>query len=431
MNLLQSIAAALSRKPGRTRPARSARERRAATPFKRTLLAESIEQRVLLAADPLSVARVNGSVDSAGEVDHFSFHLDNVARLSFDSLTENGNLHWNLVGPAGAVVNGASFRGFSGSDGNYAPLDLGAGDYRVDVYGSGDTTGAYDMRLLDLARATPIALDSVVSGSVDQAGQTLAFTFDAHAGDNLYLTWQQHPDAYLRLYDPYGQQVNSNYGGGQYYDSAVPTLAYTGRYTLLLDASGGVPAGAGYGFTLHRMVTPVTEAGTWNSAVLPFSGTLAGAGDNAVLHFTLGSARSVMLDSFTWNDSMLLSMSGPQGQVVDSFGQAVANVPMGNYVDRSVYARGRLDLAAGDYTVVLRGNAGTTGPRGGRHPGLAETACTAWREADPTAVLDPIELSPKILRACTSAAMPRALETAAPEPSAPPPRSLLRRDGGR
>lgn len=36
--------------------------------------------------------------------------------------------------------------------------------------------------------------------------------------------------------------------------------------------------------------------------------------------------------------------------------------------------------------------------------GLAETACTAWREADPTAALDPIELSPKILRACVSAA---------------------------
>ena len=64
-------------------------------------------------------------------------------------------------------------------------------------------------------------------------------------------------------------------------------------------------------------------------------------------------------------------------------------------------------------------------------PGLAETACTAWREADPTAVLDPVELSPKILRACTSAAMPRAVETSVPEPSASPPRSLLRRDGGR
>jgi hypothetical protein len=43
--------------------------------------------------------------------------------------------------------------------------------------------------------------------------------------------------------------------------------------------------------------------------------------------------------------------------------------------------------------------------------GLAETACAAWREADPAARLDPIELSPKILRACL----------AAPAPVLPPP----------
>lgn len=32
--------------------------------------------------------------------------------------------------------------------------------------------------------------------------------------------------------------------------------------------------------------------------------------------------------------------------------------------------------------------------------GLAATSCAAWRRADPTAVLDPIELSPKIMQAC-------------------------------
>ncbi len=46
--------------------------------------------------------------------------------------------------------------------------------------------------------------------------------------------------------------------------------------------------------------------------------------------------------------------------------------------------------------------------------GPAETACTAWREADPTATLDPIELSPKILRACVAAA------GLAAAPAAPP-----------
>ena len=49
--------------------------------------------------------------------------------------------------------------------------------------------------------------------------------------------------------------------------------------------------------------------------------------------------------------------------------------------------------------------------------GLAETSCLAWREADPSLVLDPIELSPKIVRACTSAS---TLGAAAPPSSAIP-----------
>lgn len=49
--------------------------------------------------------------------------------------------------------------------------------------------------------------------------------------------------------------------------------------------------------------------------------------------------------------------------------------------------------------------------------GLAETACGAWREADPAVQLDPIELSPKILRACAGAPAPRP---EAPAPSAQP-----------
>ena len=62
--------------------------------------------------------------------------------------------------------------------------------------------------------------------------------------------------------------------------------------------------------------------------------------------------------------------------------------------------------------------------------GLAETACTAWREADPAAPLDPVELSPKILRACVAAAGIRAAPavSSAPPSTAPaaPPTSLLR-----
>ena len=63
--------------------------------------------------------------------------------------------------------------------------------------------------------------------------------------------------------------------------------------------------------------------------------------------------------------------------------------------------------------------------------GLAETACTAWREADPDAALDPVELSPKILRACVGAFTPRQ-EAPPPPPPIVPPRGLPRpaRKGG-
>ena len=62
--------------------------------------------------------------------------------------------------------------------------------------------------------------------------------------------------------------------------------------------------------------------------------------------------------------------------------------------------------------------------------GLAETACTTWREADPAVELDPIELSPKILRACLPAAgirsLPPAATSAPPAVSVPLPVSPLR-----
>jgi hypothetical protein len=66
--------------------------------------------------------------------------------------------------------------------------------------------------------------------------------------------------------------------------------------------------------------------------------------------------------------------------------------------------------------------------------GLAETSCLLWREADPAAVLDPVELSPKIVRACTNVTTLGAAadKPATPAASAGPAPSAARTsDGGR
>jgi hypothetical protein len=67
------------------------------------------------------------------------------------------------------------------------------------------------------------------------------------------------------------------------------------------------------------------------------------------------------------------------------------------------------------------------------HDALARKACEEWRRAEPDSPLDPVELSPKILRACISAAAMRsvgpttvddlAISASASVPSARPVRS--------
>ena len=132
---------------GLSRLWRRERDHAAAAPFKRTLLVETIEQRVLMDADPLAVAAISARLDSPGEVDVYTFTLDNTTAISFDSQTDNGNMRWTLSGPSGTVVNAQGLDSQSNAAA-YAPLTLAAGDYRLQIDGVGQTTGDYGFRLL-------------------------------------------------------------------------------------------------------------------------------------------------------------------------------------------------------------------------------------------------------------------------------------------
>jgi hypothetical protein len=109
--------------------------------------------------------------------------------------------------------------------------------------------------------------------------------------------------------------------------------------------------------------------------------------------------------------------------------QLAAEVRGGRWVD--AVARGNRMLGYGDLArpeVAAIQRALTEAYVALDASGLAETACTAWREADPSAALDPVELSPKILRACVAAAgirpAPSVSATSAPSTSAPSQPSL-------
>ena len=85
----------------------------------------------------------------------------------------------------------------------------------------------------------------------------------------------------------------------------------------------------------------------------------------------------------------------------------LADVRQGRYVDavaRGSHVLGTGDLARAQIAQVNRYLVEAYVAL--EATGLAEAACAAWREADPNVDLDPIELSPKILSACTSSRAP-------------------------
>ncbi|KQP49886.1 CARDB domain-containing protein [Pseudorhodoferax sp. Leaf274] len=332
------------------------RKGRAAAPFKRKLLVETLEQRVLMDADPLAVAAVSARLDSPGEVDVYTFTLDNATTVSFDSQTDNGNMRWTLTGPSGTVVNAQGLDSQSNAAA-YAPLTLAAGDYRLQIDGAGQTTGAYGFRLLDLSRANSLTLGQPVNGTFADGAQQVAYQFDAQAGDALWLDTVTLPSgSNLRLHDPFGNRIGTWAG-----DTELPLLPYTGRYTLILDGNSSTPLNAAYAFELRELAAPVTDLGTLPAAGATVSGNIAEPGDSAVVRFTVDGSRRILIDSRSVSNNLSMTLTGPAGVVTEATGgSTLANQGLGN-VDSYASPWGVLDLPAGSYTLRIDGSGAAVG----------------------------------------------------------------------
>ena len=97
-----------------------------------------------------------------GQQARFTFTLDAAKRLALDSFSTNTNLTWSLVGPRGVVISGRNLAySDAGQIGGTSPvMDLVAGDYTLTVDASGDITGPFAFRLVDLSGGTTIGYDT-------------------------------------------------------------------------------------------------------------------------------------------------------------------------------------------------------------------------------------------------------------------------------
>ncbi len=189
-----------------------------------------------------------------GQRDVYRFTLGAAERLYFDSLADRYDLRWSLIGPRGTVVSGRPFQQSDSADGS-SILDLAAGDYTLTVDANVGSSGAYAFRLLDLADAQPLALDTQVDGTLDPANSTVAYRFDATAGERYYFDRSANGNTYWRLLDPFGRAVfGPGYLGSEMPD--VTALAFSGTYTLLIEGRRDAGGSSPYGFKVQRIVDP-------------------------------------------------------------------------------------------------------------------------------------------------------------------------------
>jgi small nuclear ribonucleoprotein (snRNP)-like protein/putative NADH-flavin reductase len=293
-------------------------------------------------------ATVAGTIDETGKQDHYTFTLAAATRLVFDSLTNNSNINWSLVGPAGLFVDQRAFTNSDSFDNGYPLVSLPAGNYTLTVDGVGDTTGAYQFRLLDLASATAITPGTPVSGTLDPAIETDLYRFTAAAGDQFFFDVQTGiGNATWRLVDPFSNIVFSTSLNS---DVNTLTLAQAGTYTLMLEGRRDAGSGsAAYAFN----VQPVADGNSTLTIGATVSGTIDETGERDHYNFTLAAATRLAFDSFTNNSNINWSLVGPAGLFVDQRLFTSSDSFDGNPL---------LNLPAGNYTLTVDGVGDATGP---------------------------------------------------------------------
>lgn len=291
---------------------------------------------------------VSGAIASAGQRQQYTFSLGAPARLYFDALTNAPNLRWSLDGPLGNVVNSRAFTASDSQTIGNPVLKLISGAYTLTVVANGDSTGAYQFRLFDLATAASLTPGTVVNGTLNPANSTVAYQFTVAApGKFLYdpLSSSGLPDAYVRLLDTVGNVPIS-----AIFSSIVgPLVLPAGSYTLLVEGYIGDPGSGSYSFNLSP-VTDVLQPLTLGNVV---SGAINSPGQHQQYSFTLGTAARLYFDALTNVSNLRWSLDGPLGNVVSSRAFNASDAQnTGNPV---------LNLPAGSYTLTIAATTDSTG----------------------------------------------------------------------
>ncbi|MEH1791306.1 putative Ig domain-containing protein, partial [Nostoc sp.] len=281
---------------------------------------------------------VSSNLIEKGEFDTYTFTARSGQRLYWDRLTGIGQITAKLYSPSGVIV----------ADGNLAndisPFFLReSGNYRLVIDGSGETTGNYSFRLVDIDTAPTLTLDTSVSAILDPGTETDFYQFTGTSGERLYFhlgatNW------------PYGLADWVLYGAD---NQAIAAPNYfSPDFSIILPTAGTYVLGVrGYGATsLGYSFTAYTDPISTTSLALgtTVTSTLSKPGERDDYTFTGTVGQHLFLDALVGSSSIHAKLIAPNGvQLFD------------NTLDRDGIPIILTD--SGTYRLAIDGDRATTG----------------------------------------------------------------------
>jgi hypothetical protein len=281
---------------------------------------------------------INGSISVPGDQNQYTFNLSDPSKIYIDVLSYENSTNWSLTDSSGSLIDGGSL-GFYGY--TFQPaLNLEAGNYILKINLESNFTGNYSIRVLDLANATPITLDTTLNDILSENGQINFYQFQGLTGDRLHVDLQSlniNDSLQWRLIGPYG---------GEFYPWELSRLPQTGIYTLLVEGYFYDRNSSSYTLNLSTIPEPPSEPLTLNAIV-------NGSIDTTKSYtFNLSTDSKFYFDSLTSYSNFTWTLTGSDGTVINNRSLF--------YSDRDNY-QPLLNLASGDYMLTIDAPGTVTG----------------------------------------------------------------------
>ena len=222
---------------------------------------------------------VLGSLEMPGQARYYRFTLDQARAVSMDLLVSSDAL-WDLTGGAGRIAGGRFY-----NDG-WFPFQLPAGDYTVEVSGSGPSTSPFGFRILDRNSGDPLTLGVATTVTVDPPSGTAVARIPLTAGQRFFprslgRTGFTRGTPGWRLEDPAGNRL---FEASLDSEPGVRVAPVTGTYSL---------------FVSGPLSEPVTGSATADVALLPVTDTTAPLTLGVAVNESIQSPGQVRRHTFT------------------------------------------------------------------------------------------------------------------------------------